>query len=477
MAYTGAGQLIEAWDYNLLTWGANTQTYTGGINNLAFIWGQGTGFYGYGQDASAMTTVVAGGTVSATQWSTFIQRLNLCLAHQSGAAGQLASGSNIGITSGATIQYFANVATAVGTVKTNANLVVAQGSTRTGQNFLFRWQVAAGASTTGFTWDNAIVFASADQARYFFNAGGQVNLVITATSNNGTARSGDAVTLAQTITAGFTGYKNTTNGGKTGTGGTTNVNNTSVGYRNLTTSAAQFINMSTGTGTYTSDNFIIQHLGIGAQGSNGDLGQYVIFRFYPTTPAASSAFNSALDVTYNTRLDIVYPETTYLGNSWGSPTNAYYCNDIWGIFNRSQATGTNCNLSRDTATAGPLGTSTPLKMDQTGADTYTNTYSAAVYNIAQAASGQTWEITVWMKASTNLQAEGAWIAEADSAGNYLGGGGSPYPNLTTSWQKITTTYTTTNASCAFVQSRLDGSNTSLPGTTIWWDNLIIRRTA
>jgi hypothetical protein len=473
MAYTGTGGLIESWDYNRLTWGANTQTYTGSINNLASVWGTGFGFYGYGQDAGAMTLVSAGNNVTATQWSTFVQRLNLCLAHQ--AQTTLASGSNIGITSGATIQYFSNVATAVTTVKTNANTATAQGTTTTGPAWRYQFQVAANHGATGTQFDRGIVFTSGDTARYFFNAGGQINCVMTAVNNNGTAIGTDLVSLAQSITGGFTAYKNSTNSGRTGTGGTTNVNTTSVGYRSLTTTPTQFINMSTGAGTYSTDNFIIQHYGLGATGSNGDFGYGVYFRFYPTVPADLDTFNNAIDVTINTRLDIVYPETTYLANSWGTAYPSYYTNDIFTQFNRGQTTGANSTLSQDVATPGPLGTSTPMKMAQTGNDPYTSTYSASIWSLAPAAVGQTWEITVWMKASSNTQAEGAWIVEADVNGGYLGGGGSPFPNLTTSWQKVTSTFTLVQPSVSFVQIRLDGTNAGGTGINVWWDNLTFYR--
>jgi hypothetical protein len=177
MAYTGSGGLIEAWDYNRLTWGGNTTgTYTSTPSNLAYAWGVGNGALGYGQDATAMTVVAAGDNVSAAQWSTFIQRLNLTLGHQSGAAGQLASGSNIGVTAGATIQYFANVATAVGTVNTNAALFTAQGSTLTGTNDATNPSAAA-TSAFGYFRDTNVTFSSVQAARYFFNAGGQINFV------------------------------------------------------------------------------------------------------------------------------------------------------------------------------------------------------------------------------------------------------------------------------------------------------------
>jgi hypothetical protein len=322
MAYTGAGSLIEAWDYNLLTWGGNTtNTYTSTVQNLAYIWGRGFDFYGYGQDASAMTTVSAGGTVSAAQWGTFVQRLNLTLAHQNQT--QLASGSNIGITAGATIQYFSNVASSIGTVWTNANTAVSQGSTTTGLAFWSNVSAAAATAYNGVPFIlRTVTFASGDAARYFFNAGGQLNLVISNTVNNdGTARSSDFNTLVGTNFGGLTGFKNNTNGGRTGSGGTLNSANGAIGYRQLTTSAATALDYNSSTTSYTGDRYVC-YVYSSAQNvsGNGDHGASVILRLDVSSPG-HAGFNDTLNVSVNHRVDIVFPETTYLGGSaWGTPT-------------------------------------------------------------------------------------------------------------------------------------------------------------
>jgi hypothetical protein len=321
MAYTGSGALIEAWDYNRLTWGANTQTYTGGINNLAYVWGRGFDFYGYGQDAGAMTLVTAGGTVSATQWSTFVQRLNLCLAHQ--AQTTLASGSNIGIISGATIQYFANVATAIDTVKTNANTATAQGTTTTGLTFWANVSAAAAAAYNAQTILRSVTFGSGDQARYFFNAGGQLNFIINSTVNNdATARSAGFNTLVGTNFGGLTAFKNNTNGGRTGAGGTLNSATSGIGYRQLTISPVSVVSYNSATTSYTSDQYTCYVYSSAQNASgNGDKGTTVYFRLDVSSPAHST-FNGSLNVSINHRVDIVSPETTYLANSWGTPTVA-----------------------------------------------------------------------------------------------------------------------------------------------------------
>lgn len=318
MAYITGGT-IAAWDYNRLTWGGNTQAYSGATNNLAAIWGTGNGPRGYGQDATAMTTVSAGGTVTATQWSTFLQRLNFTLAHQSGAAARLASGSNIGVTAGATIQAFANANIAVQTVTTNANLWSAQGSTTVGTPIYQSLSVADFATLTS-VWNRTITFSSGDAARYFFNAGGQINWAFVAYNLNGTARSGTVVTLFQTNLGG--GNIRGVNGTAiTGTGGTVGTNS-GKGYWQLTSSLQLVASINSTTATYTGDVANINIRTNGTVGSNGDVGNVITLQIGYTSPQEGLNFNSAVSANVGVRFDIIPPSTTYLNNSWGSITFA-----------------------------------------------------------------------------------------------------------------------------------------------------------
>jgi hypothetical protein len=124
----------------------------------------------------------------------------------------------------------------------------------------------------------------------------------------------------------------------------------------------------------------------------------------------------------------------------------------------------------------PVG-NTPLKMVQTGNDPFTNSYSSGVgaWKLAPAAAGQTWTVSVWVKASQVIQVEGCWVAEQDAAGNYLAGGGSPNVTIGTTWTRISGTYTLVNALTAFVGLRLDGTQSGGAGVTLWWDGLQLER--
>jgi hypothetical protein len=318
MAYTASGDLIEAWDYNRLTWGGNaTGTYTSTPSNLAYVWGVGNGATGYGQDATAMTVVAAGDLVTATQWSTFVQRLNLCLGHQSGAAGQLAGGGNIGVTTGATIQYFANVATAVTTVNTNAALYTAQGSTTTGANFDDAVSTAA-ALTNQVYGTRTVSFASANAARYFFNAGGQLNYVVTTPTAAGVGRNAAFVGLIGGL--GGWGQRNTTATGRTGSGQTLGTNSTTFGYRNnVLNTATTVVSVTSTAASYTADTAAIQVYTTSSDTTNGANGLNVVFRSLYNL--VDKTWDDTINVTHRTRVDIVFPETTYLTSSpWGTPS-------------------------------------------------------------------------------------------------------------------------------------------------------------
>ena len=311
MAYAQGGT-IQATDYNGLA-----QTTVNG--NIAYVWGTGSAEWGYGQTTTQIASVSAAGTVTATQWAGLVYTLNRVLGHQYAAGAQLATGSNIGITAGATITYFANVASAVSNVATNHRGFGSQGTTLTGSNFTATQSYAD--SSTGYSFSTArvVTFASGDAARYFFNAGGTLQLVITATNNNATARSSDYVTLFQTNLGGtIVGAQ--TNTARSGTGGTLNASNTAAGYYSLSATPATYANLTSASATYTynTDWMRLNLSTNGTQGTNSDQGSTITFTVDTAQPAqTNSNFNDAVNVTVTTRVDIVLPETTFLANTWG----------------------------------------------------------------------------------------------------------------------------------------------------------------
>jgi hypothetical protein len=310
MAYAQGG-IIAAADYNNIVGSSPSST----ANQINTVWAVGNGQYGYGQ--TALTQVAASGTVTATQWATAINTLNSIRTHQSG------SGTGITApTAGNLIAYLANFQTNVNTAYTNKSAFASQGATTTGTVY-----TASATAATGVTYgettvfQRVVTFSSGDAARYFFNAGGQINFVITGVTNNdGTSRSADAVTTIATNLGGVSAFRATTMGGRTGTGGTLNSNLTAFGYYNLIASPQTTQYVTSTSATYTSD---FAKVYFGSNGTNvsghGDTGSIInIYLNYASVH--SGAFNNTLNITVSHRIDIVYPESTNLSNSWGTVT-------------------------------------------------------------------------------------------------------------------------------------------------------------
>jgi hypothetical protein len=308
MSYAQAG-LIEAADYN---------NFINGTNQLNRVWGTGNGDAGYGQ--TAISTVSAGNTVTATQWASLINTLNSILTHQSGSGSGIAA-----VTSGARIDYLSTLATNINTGYTNRLTFATQGTTTTGTTNNNVLNVS-GATAQTLTITRTATFASADQARYFFNAGGQLNLVIGAGTNTGaTSRGASLITMA-TAAGGVTAFRSLTNGGRTGSGQTQNTNNTTIGYYDLTTSNQTIVSLTAAASPYTaypSDTVTITARSNGVQGSNADVGTIITFVITLTSAAQSTldgGYNDTINITIPNRIDVVYPEITNLSNSWGTVT-------------------------------------------------------------------------------------------------------------------------------------------------------------
>ena len=299
MSYASCS-LIDAADYNGLA-----QTNAA---NVAYVLGTGSQQFGYGQSITSIASVSVGGTITATQWAGLVHSINKVLGHQGGAGAQLASGSNIGITAGATIAAFANVSTAVTTINTNKlDFNSTRGTLVTGADF------DATFSTSTFTRTITVTFASADQARYFFNAGGRLSLVFVPSGLTDNAKEQSYTDLMNGI---GTLHLDALTSTRTGSTETVTTNGLAIGYWDLTTSNQTIIKLTSDNANYTANTLEVFMRVAGAAGSNGGLGTQVIYDI-TYTDGADEAFDDAVSGTFRHRVDITPPETTFLANSWG----------------------------------------------------------------------------------------------------------------------------------------------------------------
>jgi hypothetical protein len=331
MTYAQGG-LIQASDYNTLVGStASPNTTTNTINT---VWGVGGGSTGYGQ--TPLNQVSATSTITATQWSSLINTLNSILTHQTG------SGSGISaVTSGATINYLSTLTTKVAAAYSGVLSSAVAGSTVTGTNITAAWTAAISnpgsnppnspTARTALTRSFGLTatFASADQARYFFNAGGKLTYAISGSQNASTSARTNEIIAMLGFMGGIATFAGNTNGGRTGSGGTLGTNDTAKGYWSanptMPTSNVTLVTMTTTNSSYSSDTGYIQYKTNGTQGTMYDNGTTVTFWTTLTTNSGTDyngafGFDDSFGVTVNQQINVIYPETTNLSNTWGAVT-------------------------------------------------------------------------------------------------------------------------------------------------------------
>lgn len=307
MTYSSGG-LIQASDYNTLAWGSTGGGTYVDSDNLAVVWGVGTGRFGYGQSTSSFTQVAATNTVTAAQWTGLLGQMTAAKNHNGATFGTMASS----VTAGTVISYISTVA---------SNLTALKAAVGTSAGALT--DSAATNKTTASGWNTAththtVTFASADAARYFFNAGGTIKIT-PSIPNSGATRELEWYDLTTKVGTVTFGYRNTT---KSGAGtATTLLNSNNGGYWNTGTTATTHFKMFADSAPYTTDYIQIDATLSGTAANGG----YPVITF---TTTWSNAYQNALDPSNvvdniaTTSLVISSPPTTYLSNSWGTPTVA-----------------------------------------------------------------------------------------------------------------------------------------------------------
>ncbi len=317
MAYS-AGGLIEATDYNgfvSTTSGANINT----------VWSTGSTDSGWGQ--SALATVSPAGSITATQWASLVNTIS-SMASQTGTTITSRSAP----VAGNTIEILAALNTDLTNITANRQNAVANGTQFTGWTGTNSKTAATSGATWTITFVNTVTFASADAARYFFNAGGRIKIDVSKTATgdlgdpewNDLANTlcGDIFITGGTATQTIAGanYTGTTKVGGTGTPTTLA---TTTGWYDLTAGAAATIvyKQFADTAPYT-DNFIQHSI---AKGAGSDT--LVITTLWSASDgdaiSGGTASSGATPGTAPTTIVTYFPpSTTYLTASWGTPTIA-----------------------------------------------------------------------------------------------------------------------------------------------------------
>lgn len=327
MTYS-VGGTIQATDYN-----GFVSTNAANVNG---IWSTGAATYGYGE--TALSTVSAAATITAAQWSTLNSRVSSMASHQGTAIT-----SRTNPTTGSTIEILSNLGTDMTNItnaRGNAAASGAQTTTFSGTTSKTT-NTGSGSSAWTITFTHTVTWASADAARYFFNAGGRIKWETSKTSTGQLADvewndlantlngdifiTGGGVLSPQTIAG--TSYTGTT---KIGGTGTPNTLATLTGWYNLTTTDTQLYRQYADTAPYTGQYISLnaKTAGSGTQlvltttwvdpGGSG-VGSSDVITGGTATTSPFTAFGTAP----TTLVTLFVPSATYLTSAaWGTPTIA-----------------------------------------------------------------------------------------------------------------------------------------------------------
>jgi hypothetical protein len=308
MTYSSGG-LIQASDYNTIAWGTSGGgSYTASPNNLAYVWGTGSGRYGYGQTTTGFSALSASTTVTATQWTGVFGPVNSAASHQGVSAASLPSS----VTAGTTITFLSATATALSNI--NGGVGSVSGALTDSAATTYTGAASWATSTTA---THTVTFSSGDAARYFFNAGGKLKLSfsITATGSTRNAEWNDTATKCGTVTIGYLNTTQTPGAGAPAPTILLNANN--GGYWNTTTGGVVHFKQFSDTAPYTTD--YIQVTGTWS-GTVANGGYPVLTLTTLWSNAYSNAFQQNVTQAAATSLVVSSPPTTYLSNTWGTPT-------------------------------------------------------------------------------------------------------------------------------------------------------------
>jgi len=321
MTYS-VGGLIQATDYN----GFASTTAGANVND---VWGVGSSDKGYGQ-STTLSTVSAGGTVTATQWASLNSRISSMASHTGTSIT-----SRTSPVAGGTIGILAALNTDLTNVTNNRGNAVGTGSQFTSWTGTSSKTTPTGSGNAAWTitFTHTITWSSANAARYFFNAGGRIKWECSKTST-GTDADDEWNNIANTLvgdifitggtgtqTIAGTAYTGTTKSG--GTGSPTTLATTTGWYDLLTTDTTLY---EQGTTTY---GYTGQYIRLNAK--TAGTGTQLVLTTLWVDPGGVlfpndniSGGTATTGITFGTAPATVVtyfpPSTTYLTEaSWGTP--------------------------------------------------------------------------------------------------------------------------------------------------------------
>jgi len=260
MSYVQDG-IIEASDFN---------TFEGQTDP---VYGVGFGDSGYGQTAITIPTVVGGfiELIKSVEW-TALQYVVDVLADHQGTAKVLLPPTTV-LEVGDLITAHDGITNAFDMPQMLTDVTANRLIADAGSVSLFLSRHSDSLTTS---WNTQVItevqclFSTADEARYFFNSGGQIKFRLSRSGGSATSQNTAWTDLLSSIGTIFMDFTETTS---TGSG-----SGSSLGYYDLSEGVYQDIfTASVGSGAYAGNNVRIRAQVLNVDGANGDNGRTIRF--------------------------------------------------------------------------------------------------------------------------------------------------------------------------------------------------------
>ena len=331
------GQVIDRRTYNEFSNGSVDGTLSNGTASVGLVWGTGYGRYGYGQGTEYIAPVTIGQLIRSQEWDNLDAILQSTIEHQHGIGSYIGPGGGV-IAAGQLIQPLSHFDSYITTAFNDAGIVYSKSdSIASTTSYTGLWG-SSGARTLSFV--QTITFASADQARYYFNAGGTIKLSFA--HNGGTTRRDifwDSICAAAGVVE--IGYLNTRKiGGSGSTSRYSALNSNNGGFWNNTGSYSQHFRQLSisgygGYGGYGGYDYSyppippgdddVDQLNVsvsvsGDTGVNSGIGNIITIK----TDFVNTFVRTPVDqdiIHGTTQVSVVFgaPWTNFITQTWGSP--------------------------------------------------------------------------------------------------------------------------------------------------------------
>lgn len=252
MSYVAGDKILDQEYNNFL----NSSATPKGIN---YTFGTGANQWGLGQ--TELSAVVVGDKITAAQWNSLFAAMDNVANHTNDTltSTEAKTAGDVIAVKAALEADLTTLAASVANGSPNATALSTSAALQTS---------ASGTRYAGsHIVEHSVTFTNANQARWFFNAGGKIQINITRTGNGGASATSKDSSVSELITGlGDFQLKSQTSS-RSGSGETLSTDGTNIGFYDLTTGYQTILELTQNSGTYTTMFFKVEAKADAAAGS------------------------------------------------------------------------------------------------------------------------------------------------------------------------------------------------------------------